>query len=267
MKKNLCLIAGLVVSLNLISLHAQPGPASRPGMGMSGGPGAPTISDAMARLFGKNSTFTANMETLMTSPSQKEPVTMPGKIAYDSGKSRTEMNMSEWKGMSLRPEAIEHMKAMGMDSMVLISQIGSPVIYTVFPGLKAYTESPVRDPGTNESSDFKVETTEMGKETVDGHPCVKKKMVVTDSKDKKHEFMVWSATDLKDFPVKIETLESDNKVTLSFRDVKFAKPDASLFEPPSDYTKYTDQMEMMRQEMMKRMPQGGMGGMPHGQGQ
>jgi hypothetical protein len=49
--------------------------------------------------------------------------------------------------------------------------------------------------------------------------------------------------------------------------VKFAKPDASLFEPPSDYTKYTDQMEMMRQEMMKRMPQGGMGGMPHGQGQ
>jgi hypothetical protein len=264
MKKNLCLIAGLVVSLNLISLHAQPGPTGRPAMAM-GSPGGPMISDAMTKLFGGNSTFTANLETRMKPASQNEPVTMPGKIAYDSGKSRVEMSMSEWKGINVSPAAMEHLKTMGMDSMVIISRTGSPLLYTVYPGLKAYLVVSVTNPGTNQASDFKTEITEQGKETVDGHACVKKKVVVTDNKGTQHEFTAWTATDLKDFPVKIETSESGSAVTMSFKDVKFAKTDDSQFEPPSDYTKYTDQMEMMRQEMMKRMPQGGMGGMPHGQ--
>ena len=267
MKKNLCFIAGLVVSLNLNSLHAQPGSPGRAGMGTSAFSG-PYISEAMGKLFGANSAFTATIESQVKPASQNEPVTMPGKIAYDSGKSRVEMNLSEWKGTNVSPAAMEHLKAMGMDKTVVISGTDSPVVYTLYPALKAYLELPISKPDTNQSSDFKIETTELGKETVDGHACVKKKVVVTDGKGKQHEFTVWSATDLKDFPVKTtETSESVSTIVTSFKDVKFAKPDASQFEPPSDYTKYTDQMEMMRQEMMKRMPQGGMGGMPHGQGQ
>lgn len=265
MKKNLCLIAGLVASLNLNSLHAQPGSPGRAGLGMSVFSG-PYISEAMGKLFGANSAFTATIESQVKPASQNESVTMPGKIAYDSGKSRVEMNLSEWKGMNVSPAAMEHLKAMGMDNTVVISRTDSPVVYTLYPAWKAYLELPRSKPDTNQPSDFKIDTTELGKETVDGHACVKKKVVVTDGKGKQHEFTVWSATDLKDFPVKTtETSESVSTIVTSFKDVKFAKPDASQFEPPSDYTKYTDQMEMMRQEMMKRMPQGGMGGMPHGQ--
>ena len=57
---------------------------------------------------------------------------------------------------------------------------------------------------------------------------------------------MWSATDLKNFPVKVETTEGGNTVTMLFKDVKLEKPDAALnLEPPSDYKKYGDMMTMM----------------------
>ena len=61
------------------------------------------------------------------------------------------------------------------------------------------------------NGDYKVETTEIGKETLDGHPCVKNKYVVTDNEGVKHESTVWNATDLKNFPVKIQTTEAATK--------------------------------------------------------
>ena len=78
---------------------------------------------------------------------------------------------------------------------------------------------------------------------------------------KKHEATVWNATDLKKFPVKIETTEQGQAVTMLFKDVKLSKPEANLFDPPSDL-KYYSMMSLMQQEMMKRMG-GGMGMPPH----
>jgi hypothetical protein len=66
------------------------------------------------------------------------------------------------------------------------------------------------------------------------HPCVKNKIVVTDDKGKKNESIVWNATDLKSFPVKIETTDDGTKLTMIFKDVKLTKPDATLFEVPKD---------------------------------
>ena len=73
-------------------------------------------------------------------------------------------------------------------------------------GLKGYVEMPSQNPEISKpESDFKLEMTELGKETVDGHPCVKSKATVTDKDGKKYESLVWNATDMKNFPVKIET--------------------------------------------------------------
>ena len=115
---------------------------------------------------------------------------------------------------------------------------------------------------TAATANYKVETTELGKDTVDGHPCVKTKFIVTDDQGNKHESVVWNATDLKKFPVKIETVQQGQTMTILFKDVILAKPDAGLFEPPSSYTKYDSMQTMMREQMMKRMG-GGMGMPPH----
>src|SRR5207248_1768042 len=98
------------------------------------------------------------------------------------------------------------------------------VSYLVYPGLESYAVSPTAAVA-GAPEDFKVETTELGKETVDGHPCIKNKAVVTDKQGAKHESTLWNATDLKSFPIKIVTTENGNTATMSFKNISFAKPD------------------------------------------
>jgi hypothetical protein len=89
---------------------------------------------------------------------------------------------------------------------------------------------------------------------------VKNKAVITDKEGNKQESTVWNATDLKNFPVKIQTIEQGNNVTMLFKNVSTAKPAASLFEPPSGYTKYDSIQSMMMQQVLKQM--GGGTGFP-----
>lgn len=218
-------------------------------------PNSPQFGNGMEKLFGKNQIFSATMKMQMNNGN---PVTMSGKMSFDKGNSRFEMDMSEMKGGNMPPQAMAQMKTMGLDRMVTISHPDKKVVYMIYPNAQAYTEiTPPASDSSATNNDVKVETTELGKETVDGHPCVKNKAVVTDKQGEKHEFTVWNATDLKNFPVKIEMNDQGHPMTMSYSDISFSKPDASLFNPPSGYTKYDSMQEMMRSVMMKKM--GGMG--------
>ncbi|MGA2853290.1 MAG: DUF4412 domain-containing protein [Verrucomicrobiota bacterium] len=238
-----------IVCLNLAAF-AQPGP-----------PRGPQFTGAMDKLFGENQSFSATLE-MQTADTSGGTMTMPGKIMFDSGKSRFEMDMTQAKGGQMPPDAAAQMKAMGMDRTVMIGRPDKKVAYMIFPGMKSYVENALSDSETTTAtSDFKVETTELGKDTVDGHPCVKNKVIVTGKDGTPHESTVWNATDLKNFPVKIQTTEQGHKMTMLYKDITLSKPDASVFEPPSDYTKYDSIQGMMQAFMMKQM---GGGGLPFG---
>jgi len=219
-------------------------------MGGMGRPRSPQWSGEMAKLFGENAAFTADVE-VQTKPGGGQAMTIPGKLAFDEGKSRFEMDLLKG-GAPGGAEAAEQMKAMGMDRMIVVSRPEKKITYMIYPGLEAYVESPLESAGGGEG-DFKVETTELGKETVDGHATVKMKAVVTDPQGGKHESIIWSATDLKKFPVKIETTEQGVASTIFFKNVKLSKPEANLFDPPASMKKYDSMMALMQQEMMKRM--------------
>ena len=245
MKKQLSILTATILCLGVTTTFAQ--------MGGRGGSPGPRFDSAMTKLFGDNTTFSATME-FQTSPKPGESITMPGKMAFDAGKSRFEMNMSEAKGMKIPPSAVEQMKSMGMDSLVSISRPDKNVVYIVYPGLHSFVEMAPPDTSANtDNSDFKVETTELGKETTEGHDCVKNKVVVTDKNGKTHESTVWNATDLKKFPVKIVTSENGQEATMLFKNVSFDKPAASSFDAPADFTKYDNMQNMMQAEMMKKM--------------
>jgi hypothetical protein len=53
--------------------------------------------------------------------------------------------------------------------------------------------------------------------------------------------------------------EQGNTITMKYRDIKFEKPDVSLFDPPAAFTKYSSFQSMMQAEMMKRAGAGGGG--------
>jgi len=254
MNKTLALLASIAVSVSMFSASAQFGP-----------PGAlagPKLGGATAKLFGDNQTFSATM--VMQTSNEGKPIAMTGKLSYDTGKSRFEMNFADTPGMTTQNAA--QMKTMGMDRIVAINRPDKKVTYSVFPGLQSYVEKDLSDamPATTAASDYKVETAEIGKDTVDGHPCVKNKVTVTDKDGKPHVSTVWNATDLKNFPLKIQSTEDGGDVTMSFKNISLTKPDAGLFEAPSEYTKYSNPQVMFQQQLMKRM--GGMGmpqpGMP-----
>jgi hypothetical protein len=251
MKKQFSILASAVICLGLLPAYSQPG-----------APGGPHLGGTLSKLFGDNQTFSAVLEMQITDKSGK-PMTMPGKLSFDAGKQRFEVNLADMKGGQMPPNAAAQMKSMGMDQMATIARPDKKAAYLIYPGLQSYAEIQLSNADSAPTNgEYKVETTEIGKETVDGHPCVKNKYVVTDNQGIKHESTVWNATDMKNFPVKIETAEQGGDVTMLFKNVSLTKPAASLFEPPADFKKYDNIQQLMQQEMMKRMG-GGMGMPPH----
>ena len=253
MKNHLRTFVFTALCLNLVSAHAQFGPA----------PSGPDLSGPMGKLFGTNQAFSAALEVQTTDGSGNR-ITMPGRINFDTGKSRFELNMADVQTKQMSPASAAQMKSMGLDQMVMVARPDKKIAYLVYPGMQSYVETDlagVESATTN--GDYKVETTELGKETVDGHPCVKDRVVVTDKDGSKHESTVWNATDLKNFPIKIQTAEEGAGTIMRFKNVSFAKPAANLFEAPSGYTKYDDLQSMMQDQIMKRMGGGPPGGPGH----
>ncbi|MDE3068342.1 MAG: DUF4412 domain-containing protein [Verrucomicrobiota bacterium] len=248
MKRQLLILAAAVSCLGLLPARAQ-----------MGGGGVMQYGNGMEKLFGSNQTFSATMQMRVQDGPGGNPTTLSGKMSFDRGDSRFEMDMA-----GLPPEALAQMKAVGLDHLVTVSQHDKNIVYIIYPHAQSYTEmTPPASAGLT-NADSKLDLTALGKETVDGHPCVKNKATLTDKQGQKHEFTVWNATDLRSFPVQIAMNEQGNAVTVSYKDVSFAKPDAGEFAPPAGYTKYDSVQTMMQGLMMKRLG-GGAGTPPAGQ--
>ena len=259
MKKSISFLA-VILCLGLVPASAQ-----------FGKPGGSGPDNALNKVFGTNLNFSATMNMQVKMPdAQDSDITMSSKIYFAGGNSRTEMDMTTIKGSKMPPHAADQMKAMGMDQMISISRNDTKTAYLIYPGLGSYAKltAPKADQGTNDS---KVTKTELGRETVDGHPCVKNKYTVTNTKTGENVVMTtWNATDLKNYPIKIDMESPDAATgkkspvtTLHFAGINTARPAAALFEPPTGYRVYTDVQAMVQTEMMKKMG-GGTPGMPPG---
>ena len=171
MKIQRFIIPATMLAFSILASHAQPALYG----GMSGPPPELTMSGSMKKIFGEHAAFSANVEI----QSLSDGITMPGKMATLDGETRFETDMTQIKGGQMTPAANDVMKHMGTDLMIRISRPDKKLLYMIYPHLQAYVESALRDPDANApESDFKAEVTEVGTETVDGHPCVKNKVVV-----------------------------------------------------------------------------------------
>ncbi len=221
--------------------------------GVSPGAG---LTPSFSKLFGEHKAFSAESLVEMTQSAEGATMTMPGRVAYLEGKSRMEVDISRSKGSQLPAGMAEQLKSMGMGEMTVISDESTNTSYFIYPGLKAYAAITPEGARPAEASKVKVSSSELGTETVDGHPCVKNKVVLTDPDGKSTEAIVWNATDLKKFPVRIETTDKGTKVRMTFSNVKFDKPDLKTFEPPAGFTRHTS-LQGLIGEAMKRMLGGG----------
>ncbi|HWU39050.1 MAG TPA: DUF4412 domain-containing protein, partial [Candidatus Acidoferrum sp.] len=103
-------------------------------------------------------------------------------------------------------------------------------------GVQSYLSIPlVKGDGEASEKGLKLEKIALGKETLDGHACVKNKASIRNDKGSVLEAITWNAADLKDFPLQIEMKEKENTVRMHFTQVSLAKPDDRQFEVPAGY--------------------------------
>lgn len=205
-----------------------------------------------SKLFGEVTAFSAKAEVQVFDSNQNEKSATPFDLALLDNKVRVAINTTQVKSKEMPPAAAASMKQMGLDRINSLVRPDKKAIYIIVPGQKSCVRMPMpKEDQDNFEKKPKIEKTAMGKETIDGHPCVKYKVILTDDKGGKHESTVWCATDLKDFPVQVLTKEKDDTVIVHLRQIQLAKPEATQFEVPTGYQEYSDVQAMMQGIMMK----------------
>jgi hypothetical protein len=230
MKINLLGRSAAVMILLGLSLNG-PGARAQVNAAAPGG-----MNAALARLFGKVTAFTATVDARVIDPSQKDSVRMPMHFADLDGKMRIEIDLTQVQSKALSAQQLQAMEQAGLRTLVSIIRPDKKTSYILYPGVQNYSVVPM--PKTEAealSKRLAIDTTALGRETVDGHRCVKNRVVVKDDAKVILEATTWNATDLKNFPVRIETKDQGSTSILSFRQIQFERPDAKLFEVPDGY--------------------------------
>jgi hypothetical protein len=213
-------------------------------------PGGPSsINGAMMKLFADNNSFTATAEIKVLDKAGKETTRMPMNWLMLDGKSRLEMDMNQVQSSLVPAAALGELKQAGLDNLVSVKRPDKRTQLLIYKNAKSYTEQTLTaDEIADLDKNYKIDKTKIGKETINGHPCEKSKVVLTPDKGEKTEIIVWNATDLKGFPMQMRILDPDSAVVVTFKDVKLVKPEPGLFEPPVDLTKFdsTEKLIMSR---------------------
>lgn len=215
----------------------------------------PGLDAAMAKLFGNNNAFTATATARLLDEKGAETMSMPMTYALLDGKIRSEIDMAQVKSKEMPAEAGAALKQIGIDKMASIVRPDKQTQFVVYPGLRAYAEAPLRKgQASGGEQDYKIEATKLGNETIDGHACVKNKVTLSGKGTDKQEAIVWNASDLKDFPIRIQTRQTDGgSLVMTYANIKLEKPDAKLFEPPAGFEKHDSVEKLLQSAMMKML--------------
>ena len=236
-----------IVLCGLAALSPLPGAAQTQGQ-------VPGLNSAMAKFFGDNTAFTATVTATILDPQGKESMTMPMSYALLEGKIRSEVDMTQVKSKELEGSAAS-LRQMGMDRTVSIVRPDKQTVFVIYPSLRAYAETPIaKGQAGNTNQEYKIDSTPLGDETIDGHACKKNKVTVSGSGGDKHEAIVWNASDLKSFPVKMQMMHAGVTTVMKYSNIKFDKPDAKLFDPPVGFEKYDSMEKMMQSAILKMLP-------------
>jgi hypothetical protein len=239
-----CLVG---ISLLTASLFAQGG---GPGLG-----GSPAGADPVfLKLFSGIKGFSANVSISVVEKGKSMPTSFVSTYEFGGGNLRVDIDLTQMKSPDMPVGATAQLESMGMGKMTTIMNSAKGTSLMMYPGLKAYVEmkTPSIKQGDTQADQSKLKSTEIGQETVDGHPCVKSKVTVQEA-GKTQDITIWTAKDMDNFPIKLVVVEGGSVVTLLFSQVKLAVPAASRFEVPAGYTAYPGMQQLMQTEMMKKM--------------
>jgi hypothetical protein len=194
------------------------------------------VNAAFMKLFGGTTAFAAHAETQVFDATQKETVRMPIDWTAQDGKVRLDLNLELMSGKDMTPATLAQLKQAGMSRIVSIFRPDKQCTYVIYPGVQSYLNIPLAR-GESEAlqKGFRLTKTPLGKETLDGHPCVKNTVTVTGDKGTVLQATTWNATDLKDFPIQIEMKQKQDTVRIRFSQVRLTRAESKQFDLPTNY--------------------------------
>ena len=77
--------------------------------------------------------------------------------------------------------------------------------------------------------------------------------MVEDGVGPKQELTVWYATDLSNFPIRIEMNQPEVAVTMLFSDVKLQRPDGRQFDAPAGFQRFSSAEQLVQSATMNAL--------------
>jgi Domain of unknown function (DUF4412) len=167
----------------------------------------------------------AQVEYSADSELETAEVSMKGHVNYAPTRERREMVMGN-----------------GGDQMIMIMRHDKKLAWTLMPSEKMYMESSLAQAGGKDKTDpsqYKIEQTVVGPETVNGMSTTKSKIIMTGPKGEKMGGFMWVTKE--NIMVKMDAIAIDKQQKMRFKseltNIKIGKQDAALFEVPTGYSK------------------------------
>lgn len=165
---------------------------------------------------------------------------MKGKVFHAPGKERREQDASGMK-------------------QVIITRMDKKVVWILMPEDKSYMEQPIKEAmeKQHDPMEYDYEYTVIGPEKVNGMDTTKSRITAKTRNGMVFEGFMWATKDgiLVKMDATAKDKNSRNRVKTELKNIKIGKVDASLFEVPSNYSKFGfgGMGGFNMQEMMKGM--------------
>jgi hypothetical protein len=196
-------------------------------------------SEILHELLGTNFAFSAKVRLSIAG----ETNSFIADLSYFvlNRKIRTDFVISEIPGLNFPSENLAKVIHCGLDRTTAIMR--PDMAFFVYTNRQAWVDT--MESTQFARAQFKLRKTEIDRETIGGHPCVKYDVFASGGG---HfiSAVVWEATDMGGFPIRMDwTDEGLNwSVVLSAVDTK--PPKAGLFEIPAGYKRYSGFKELVR---------------------
>ncbi|MGH7941807.1 MAG: hypothetical protein ACREFR_12130 [Limisphaerales bacterium] len=208
---------------------------------------APWLQSFFAKMSPDTPEFTAIGQMDMCDASGAVRFELPMNVSASRNCFRWDADVS--KVRPLPPRVIMMAKMMRTDKQIFLVKKDGSNVCIIYPNLHAYVQIPIPPPALAEfdarSAATQIRKIEAGQETVDGHPCIKNKVFDVDPNIPPQPGLMWNASDLRGFPIKIELETDRGLMKFHFQKVVVQPSNSSLFNIPRDYMLFTNSGALM----------------------
>ena len=225
---------------------------------------APFFAAALSEFFTDSRDYSAHAELIL--PDQRRGDSIPIGLAVSEGRMRWQVNFNQVRSARFPPERIAMLRQMNLDSAVVWLKPGED-LKVALPRLKAWAQTPppkikeIEDRAADKQGGLK--KTAVGREVIDGHPCVKYMLTVPEESNPNQVALTWEATDLQNLPIKI-LVKTEGKIHgFQLRNVKLGKVDERHFLPPAEFAKKPSMTALIQEGIMRGLADASQnGGLP-----